>query len=627
MSKIIVLDELTACQIAAGEVIERPASVVKELAENAIDAGATVITVEIRSGGVKYIRITDNGCGFEADDAVIAFDKHATSKIRSTEDLNRISTLGFRGEALASVAAVAEVELLSKTQEAQTGVYVHIKGCDVLETGERGAAKGSVLTVRDLFYNTPARYKFLKKDSTEASYVADVLQKLAISNPQISFRLISNGTEIFRTPGNGDLKSVIFSIFGKDTAASILPVKHEQDGYVLTGFAGIRDAVYSNRNRQLFYINGRCIKSKTIASALDEAYKTVTMKNKFPFAVLMLEVPLSKVDVNVHPAKAEVRFSEEGAVYKLIYNGLTNALLYDNRVAACEKTAGAPFPENPVVPRPAIPVPSPASDGLQTKTLPEIWTNDLELHEEPKKKGNEDQPKSIRESIAEETETIDFTKENPTVPQSPFFPESEPETEQDQPVLYNSTNLYTDSVIIGQVFETYIILQYGDEVVMIDQHAAHERIKYEEIKEILKSPCESVSPMLVPVTLQLTPAEHMALKNNMNFFEAMGFEIEDFGGNTVLIRAVPSILEGCDIEDVVLAGLQNKKSEGYTDEEIYTMACKAAVKANKKLSHFEIEELLKQLARLENSGTCPHGRPITVRITKHELERRFKRCL
>ncbi len=610
MSKIIVLDELTACQIAAGEVIERPASVVKELVENSIDAGASTIHVEIRAGGIKYIRVTDNGCGFEADDAIIAFDKHATSKIRSSEDLDRVTTLGFRGEALASIAAVSDVELLSKTREARSGIYVHIKGCEVVETGERGAATGSVITVRDIFYNTPARYKFLKKDSTEASYIADIVQKLAIANPDVSFRLVSNGNEVFRTPGNGDLKSVIFSIFGKDTAASVLPVKYEQDGYTLTGFAGIRDAVYSNRSRQIFYINGRCVRSKTIASALDEAYKTVTMKNKFPFAVLLLQVPLQKVDVNVHPAKAEVRFSDESAVYKLVYNGLTNALLYDNREA--DAFVPPPIPEPPAAS--SFQAPAPARH-----TLPEIWTRTEAVREE-----REILPAAP--SAPAEEPALPETPE--TLPADSFVPEREKDAPPaEQPVLYNSTSVYTDSTIIGQIFDTYILLQYGDEMVLIDQHAAHERIKYEEIKEVLKTPGSAVSPMLVPLTLQLTPAEHMALKTNLGFFEAMGFELEDFGGNTVLIRAVPSILDDSNIEDVILAGLQNKKTEGYTDEEIYTMACKAAVKANKKLSYFEIEELLKRLARLENSGTCPHGRPITVSITKHELERRFKRCL
>lgn len=613
MSKIIVLDELTACQIAAGEVIERPASVVKELAENSIDAGATNISVEIRSGGIKYIRITDNGCGFEADDAVIAFDKHATSKIKSGEDLSSVATLGFRGEALASIASVADVELLSKTRDSQTGVYVHIKGCDLIENAERGAADGTTITVRDLFYNTPARYKFLKKDSTEASYVADILQKLAIANPNIAFKLISNGNEVFRTPGNGELKSVIFSIFGKETAASVLPVDYQSDNYRITGFTGIKDAVFSNRTRQLFYVNGRCVKSKTITAALDEAYKTVTMKNKFPFSVLLIEAPYTKVDVNVHPTKAEVRFSEENLIYRLVYHGVTNAVLYDNKVSAVKTEISEPVtasvikfaPQNITVDIPFIPEPvlipelpkvseiPPVPQIPQIPELPPIWENSVVVEEEK----------------VEKTEKIEQIEQI------------------EQPVLYNSTNVYTDGVVIGQVFDTYIILQYGKEMVLIDQHAAHERIKYEEIKNAVNSDTGAVSPMLVPISLQLSPAEYTAFTANADFFEAMGFEIDDFGGNTVLIRAVPTILAESNIEDVILSGLQNKKTAGYSDEEIYTMACKAAVKANKKLSDFEIKELLNQLAKLENSGTCPHGRPICVTITEHELERRFKRCL
>ena len=620
MSKIIVLDELTACQIAAGEVIERPASVVKELAENSIDAGATLITVDIRSGGVKYIRITDNGCGFEADDAVIAFDKHATSKIKSGEDLNNVATLGFRGEALASIASVADVELLSKTKDAQTGVYVHIKGCDVLETGERGSAAGTTITVRDLFYNTPARYKFLKKDSTEASYVADVLQKLAIANPNIAFKLISNGNEVFRTPGNGDLKSVIFSIYGKETAASVLPVEYQNENYSIKGFTGIRDAVYSNRTRQLFFVNGRCIRSKTITSALDEAYKTVTMKNKFPFAVLMIEAPLNKVDVNVHPTKAEVRFADESIIYRLVYHGVSNAVLYDNKTAEPVTYTFHEKPQTftatervitpiPVIVQPEIPV---VEESVE---LPPIWTLDkiedkveakVEAKVEEKIEADIEVKVEVKADIKEETPVIQI---------------------EETPVLYNSTSVYTDGVVIGQIFDTYIILQYANEMVLIDQHAAHERIKYEEIKNAVNTPTGAVSPMLVPISMTLSPSEYTALNSNLEFFEAMGFEIDDFGGNTVVIRAVPTILADSNIEDVILSGLQNKKTAGFSDEEIYTMACKAAVKANKRLSQFEIEELLKQLAKLENSGTCPHGRPICVSITEHELERRFKRCL
>ncbi len=331
MSKIIVLDELTAAQIAAGEVIERPASVVKETVENALDAGATAITVEIKGGGIRFIRITDNGCGFEADDAVIAFDKHATSKITSGADLEQIQTLGFRGEALASIAAVADVELLSRTEADSMGIYVHIKGGEVLDQGPKGCAKGTVLTVKELFYNTPARYKFLKRDQTEAGYVSDIVQKLAMANPQVSFRLISNGQEILRTPGGGDLRAAVYSIFGRETATNLLTVDYTEGDIHIHGFVGVRDAVYGNRNRQIFYVNNRNIKSKLITAALDEAYQTVTMKHKFPFALLHIQVAPGKVDVNVHPAKTEVRFADEGAIYRAVLHSVSNALLVDNR--------------------------------------------------------------------------------------------------------------------------------------------------------------------------------------------------------------------------------------------------------------------------------------------------------
>ena len=699
MSKIVVLDELTACQIAAGEVIERPASVVKELAENSIDAGSTSISVDIRSGGVKYIKITDNGCGFEADDAVIAFDKHATSKIKSGDDLNEIATLGFRGEALASIAAVSDVELLSKTHDANIGVYVRIKGCDVLETAEKGAPNGTSITVRDLFYNTPARYKFLKKDGTEASYVADILQKLAIANPNISFKLTSNGNEVFRTPGNGDLKSVIFSIYGKETAASLLPVNYEDNNCKISGFTGIKDAVYSNRTRQLVFVNGRCIRSKIITSALDEAYKTVTMKNKFPFAVLKIEVPLSKVDVNVHPTKSEVRFSDDSLIYKLVYNGVTNAVLYENSGSSAwiSKIPQKPTlqTENPSKApeqnRASISIGSNQLGRVQTNSslsdiarkreeivsiisekdkelslpkndeLPEIWKsekadtsisaseiskteNDFngqpEIPQIVNEKDTENEIQEVtgenqtqyncdkQELPKEEKEISTEAEQHPSITYSyTDMPQFVMEADDEQPVLYNSTSVYTDSIVVGQVFDTYIILQYGKEMVLIDQHAAHERIKYEEIKDVVNEGTGAISPLFVPITMTLSPAELTAFQSNTEFFELLGFEIDEFGGNTIIIRAVPTILSESNIEDVILSALQNKKTKGYTDEEIYTMACKAAVKANKRLSAFEIDELLKKLAKLENSGTCPHGRPICVSITEHELEKKFKRSL
>lgn len=664
MGKIIILDDLTASQIAAGEVIERPASVVKELAENAIDAGASVISAEIKAGGIKYIRVTDNGCGFEPDDAVIAFDKHATSKIICGSDLDEIRTLGFRGEALASIAAVSDVELLSRTEQAKDGIYVRIKGGSLLESGSRGAAKGTVLTVRDLFYNTPARFKFLKKDQTEAGYVADILQKLALAHPEVSFRLISSGNDVLHTPGNHDLLSCVYSIYGKSVSASLLPVEYESDRLRVDGFVGIRDAIYGSRSRQTFFVNGRHIKSKLISSALDEAYKTVTMKGKFPFALLRLTVPCTAVDVNVHPAKTEVRFSDESAVFRCIYHGVSNALFMENTKTPAQAASGSAVP-------PPIPAsrPSPAQKPQAAQKaesfyhpLPDPQPQErvqaaVTQSSKPPAAANRPPQEAIDSFLSVIAEnTAEFVPDLPPLPaeappvaaeasipaavsadipaadHSDDRQETAEETAAPLNLLttYNSTSVYTDSTVIGQVFDTYLILQDGDDMVLIDQHAAHERIMYERFKHMIESKASDTQLLLLPLTVQLTPSEHMLLIKNMDFFTNIGFALEDFGGHTVLIRGIPCVMEHCNITEILLDGLEHlQKSSGemgqYPDEAIYSMACKAAVKANKRLSELEISELLRQLAGLENSGTCPHGRPITVRISKKEMERRFKR--
>ena len=648
MSKIIVLDELTAAQIAAGEVIERPASVVKETVENALDAGATAITVEIKGGGIRFIRVTDNGCGFEADDAVIAFDKHATSKITSGADLEQIQTLGFRGEALASIAAVADVELLSRTEADDMGVYVHIKGGDLLDQGPKGCAKGTVLTVKELFYNTPARYKFLKRDQTEAGYVSDVVQKLAMANPQVSFRLISNGQEILRTPGGGDLRASVYSIFGKETASNLLPVDYTEGDVRVYGFVGVRDAVYGNRNRQIFYVNQRNIKSKIITAALDEAYQTVTMKHKFPFALLHIQVAPGKVDVNVHPAKTEVRFADEGAVFRAVVHSVSNALLVDNRGD------------------------KPAQNDIKTQKLPEIAEfkgasvdNSVEKQENLWKspvippKNTEfstkfpekapiwsKKPQNQSDATSGISTFYDILKENAAVVAE--NPVDKPKEIVDNAVdtvvdnfsafstmTYNENDIYTEAQLIGQAFDTYIILQKGDELALVDQHAAHERLMYEEIRASLQEAGEApaISPMLIPVIVRLAPSEYILLQEYKELFTKIGFEIDDFGSDTVIVRSVPAMLSDADPETLILDSLgeiqrgKGPKEAIFRDEAIYTMAYKAAVKANQKLSEAEIQTLLKKLSKLDNSCTCPHGRPIVVRLTKHEIEKRFKRCL
>ncbi|MBE7066350.1 MAG: DNA mismatch repair endonuclease MutL [Ruminococcaceae bacterium] len=643
MSKVIVLDELTACQIAAGEVIERPASVVKELVENSIDAGGTSINVEIKRGGITYIRVTDNGSGIEADDAVICFDKHATSKIKCGDDLENVATLGFRGEALASIAAVADVELITRTQLDENATYVHIKGSDVQEIGSRGGAKGTTITVSDLFYNTPARFKFLKKDQTEASYCADVLQKMALAHPEISFRLVSSGQEIFRTPGDGSMKSAIYCIFGKVIADNILPVSYEMSGYKVEGFAGVKDAVSGNRARQIFFVNGRYIKSKVITTAVDEAYKTVVMKNKFPFIIINITVPVKMVDVNVHPTKIEVRFSNESDVFKAVYRGISNAIYY--------KDAPVPVPVSTPKPVPLsqpVKTAGPVTDNWKM-LFPQTKANESYVREEAAplpEFAPAPAPMSDPATISTPAPTKDPapTKEYAPAPEAsqpeasqPEAPQPEtsqpeaPQPETSQPeapaLLIKDYNHFTDGIVIGQVFNTYIILQYEDKIILIDQHAAHERIKYEELKSSIGSSDIPTITMLVPQAINLTGAEYAAYCENPGFFTDMGFEIDEFGANTILVRSVPMTLEQADLESVITEALTVKNTVQDSDEKIFRMACKAAIKANKILSQEEIQALLRQLAKLDSPNTCPHGRPISVEITQHELERKFKRCL
>lgn len=645
MSKVIVLDELTACQIAAGEVIERPASVVKELVENSIDAGSTSINVEIKRGGITYIRVSDNGSGIEADDAVICFDKHATSKIRSGNDLETVVTLGFRGEALASIAAVADVELVTRTQTDENATYVHIRGSDVQEIGAKGGGKGTVITVSDLFYNTPARFKFLKKDQTEASYCADVLQKMALAHPEISFRLVSSGQEVFRTPGDGSLKSAIYCIFGKIIAENILPVSYEMNGYKIEGYAGVKEAVSGNRARQIFFVNGRFIKSKVITTAVDEAYKTVVMKNKFPFIVINITVPLKMVDVNVHPTKIEVRFSNEGDVFKAVYRGVSNGIYYKEMPTP---PVQAPLPIDPVQPvknttgTPFAKTANQVTDNWKM-LFPEIKTKESNVAEE-KSTITKSAPLPAFDQFQASVSPQPAVPPHPVVPPQPVVPPhpvvpqptvqpvaqpiSQVTAEDQTPqLLIKDYNHFTDGIVIGQVFNTYIILQYEDKIILIDQHAAHERIKYEELKSSIKSGDIPTITMLVPQAINLTGAEYAAYCENPEFFTDMGFEIDEFGANTILVRSVPMILEQADLESVITEALTGKNTVQDSDEKIFRMACKAAIKANKILSQEEIQALLRQLAKLDSPNTCPHGRPISVEITQHELERKFKRCL
>ncbi len=664
MGKIILLDELTASQIAAGEVIERPASVVKEMAENAVDAGATVVSVEIKAGGIKYIKISDNGCGFDEDDAVIAFDKHATSKIMNAEDLFGVTTLGFRGEALASIAAVSDVTLISRNETAESGFMVNVKGGKIVDFSAHASSKGSTFIVRDLFFNTPARYKFLKKDTTEAGYVADTMQKLALAHPDVSFKLTCDGKLVFHSPGNNDMLSCIHSIYGKSVTDNICFIKHEQDGIKVTGYTGVREATYGNRSRQHLFVNGRYIRSKVISSALDEAYKTVTMKGKFPFAVLTVTVNPMTLDVNVHPTKTEVRFSDEQAVFRAVYHAVYNGLFGELEIRKTDKNTQVSELQRDIgiMRQDAVRQTSPwkRKDDNDTVSKKEIG-NLIDFiskapvpNEDIHISGSSDSGFAVKESavydfdkpiikteVAEEIK-IDVGSEKTTL-KGYIQPEievkvAEPEVKCDLGAQdeggalnkkYNDTSIYTESRVIGQLFDTYILMEYRDKLVLLDQHAAHERIMYENIKEALENSEIQSQMLLLPITFTMSPSESRQLKENMEFFDKLGFEIEEFGINTFVVRSIPMILEGSDIEGFIVDGIakaiQGGKAGLYDDRTIFTMACKAAVKANMRLSKEEIDALLKTLAEIENHGTCPHGRPVTVTMSKYEIERKFHR--
>jgi len=632
MSKIVILDEKTANQIAAGEVIERPASVVKEMVENSIDAGATQITVEIRNGGISYIRVTDNGSGMERDDMELAFERHATSKLRRIEDLDKLSTLGFRGEALASIASVSQLEVTSKTQDALTGTTLKMEGGRIVSVDQAGSPKGTTFIVRNLFYNTPARYKFLKKDSTEAGYVYDIIQRLALANPGISFKFIQNNQTQLHTPGNHDLLSVIYSIFGKDVAKSVLPVSYKNEGYLLEGYIGKPEIARGNRNNQSVFLNGRYIKCKVITKALEDAYKTMLMQNKFPFCVLNLECPTESYDVNVHPQKLEVRFSDENAVYSTVYHGVKSALLRESGIREFEpKTDKAE--EKPDIPI-NIPQMKPA---VNKKIMPDAIAAVPEQHtlfDIPEKvirieTQNRPLPDETEEKYVNKPQCIEQNKiveETRTAEETETFAKNSRVTEN------ASVKELLDATIIGQVFDTYILLQSGNNLYIIDQHAAHERIRFETLKQ-RRAKNENFSQVLMePLIIKLTAAEYDFVMEKQSAFQSVGFEIEAFGLNTVIIRSIPDFYESGfnagDFHEILDRWIQTGSDQSdISDEALYLISCKGALKANRALSKDEIRGLIESLCTLENPYTCVHGRPVILTMEKKEFEKRFKRIV
>ena len=717
MGNIVLLDDNTINKIAAGEVIERPASVVKELMENSIDAGATSINVEIKNGGISYIRITDNGKGIAPDDMEIAFERHATSKIRQAEDLETVTSMGFRGEALASIAAISKISMTSKTAENEIGYKIEIEGGKIINKEEAGCPKGTTIVITDLFFNTPVRYKFLKKDFTEAGYIEDAVTRLALVHPEVAIKLINTGKTIIQTPGNNEPKATIYSIYGKDIAENILDVDYTYEDIKITGVIGKPSIARSNRSNQLFFVNKRYIKDKTLTSAAEQAYKGMITIGKYGFLVLNIEMNPKKVDVNVHPAKLEVRFEEENKVFKAIYHAIKDTLLKGDLITDTEKEETQVVPEHTqpintenVLATSAKPVENiefskdiedkkekgfgglfkkfkerekeePEEDNnYKDNMIAQIYSNKFATNSKNEKPEVVTQVNDIKELDNMETKVLDTKEVNEKLmenvkkldelkiePQTQNFDEMYIRTFGSMPVeakkdaereanrlkeeeekyklneeLKTTENIsifseeekqgIPDYKFIGIAFSTYIILELGKELYILDQHAAHERILYEKIKKNYYSDDQKDSQlMLLPDIIKLSHKEMDIAKENMDMFRKAGFTLEEFGDDTIKLSGVPNICLDLDTKELFLETLDEINTVARTAKQekeekfIATVACKAAVKANMALTKQEVDKLMEQLLVLPNPFTCPHGRPTAIKMTKIDIEKKFSR--
>lgn len=705
MANIAVLDQTTINQIAAGEVIERPSSVVKELVENSIDAGATAITVEIKEGGISFIRITDNGSGIEEKELPLAFLRHSTSKIKSAVDLISVKSLGFRGEALSSIAAVAQVELITKTKEAFTGARYVIEGGKEVSIESIGAPCGTTFIVRNLFFNTPARRKFLKTPATEAGYISELIERLAISHPDISFRFINNNQPKLHTSGNTNVKDIIYHIYGRDIAANVINVSAAEEGISVSGFIGKPVVTRGNRNYENYFINGRYVKSNIISKAIEEAYQPYIMQHRYPFTALHFTIKSDTLDINVHPTKMELRFSNNQQVYNFVLNTLSHALSHREMIPDVviddkenEKSIQI---EKKAINSTRMPEPfenrrlsfntannSYISNSIGNATVKKEMNNSLDnkntsdsinmqknsdinmqknssiniqeqlIREENapyKSKNVEEQAGNMQNSnmpvksedisvhtVTGVTENISTNQEinaglaaeNGNKTNKIVISEKIPEKEQYEQLKFLDEKAMISHRIIGQLFDTYWLVEYGKNLYMIDQHAAHEKVLYERMMKRLKEDgrCESqyISP---PIVLSLSMREEEVLKENMELFKNLGYEIEPFGGKEYSISAVPSNIPGVADSELlieVLDGLVEDNKKGEADvirEKIASMSCKAAVKGNNRLSLDEIKTLIDELLSLDNPYNCPHGRPTIISMSKYEIERKFKRIV
>ena len=721
MGNIVLLDDLTINKIAAGEVIERPASVVKEVMENSIDAGASKITVEIRNGGISYIRVTDNGKGIMQDDMEIAFERHATSKLRSAEDLNEIKSMGFRGEALASIAAIARVSLVSKTADSSTGYEVIAEGGKILSKQEAGCPNGTSITIENLFFNTPVRYKFLKKDFTESGYIEDVVTRIALVHPEIAIKLINTGKTVIQTSGNGDIKAVIYNIYGKEIAENLINIDYDYEDIKVTGVIGKPVISRSNRSNQLFFVNDRYVKDKTLSGAAEQAFKGFVTIGKHGFLVLNIKMDPQKVDVNVHPAKLEVRFQEESKIFKAVFHAIKEGLLRGDLVADTESIDGldstkTKYNDEPIQPDIKVEqkdntnfrdilnnqvqtqtnndfLDKQATEqkteetfeqvmaklkkmqdvvkmarGEKTENIEEQESNITNVIEEPKEtvinmpeetqidnkeltqaNNNEFEDKSKNNILENKANTSDedFLK----MYEKNFGIAVKPKEQKEDDNLYVSDDFkpitgenisvfeeqanYTaipSYKFIGIAFNTYIIIEMKDDLYIIDQHAAHERIMYEKIKANYYSDSERNSQlMLLPDIITLTHKEMGIYKDNREMFKKAGFMVEEFGENTVKLSGVPDVLIDLETKELFLETLDEINTVARTAKQeieekfIATVACKAAVKAHMVLDREEVMQLLDKLLVLPNPFTCPHGRPTAIKMTKNEIEKKFSR--
>lgn len=657
MPQIALLSQETIDKIAAGEVIERPSSVVKELVENAIDAGSSAVTVEIKEGGISFIRISDNGCGIEREQIPLAFLRHSTSKIKSVEDLFTVTSLGFRGEALSSIAAVSQVELITKTNGDFTGSRYLIEGSKEVSLEEIGAPDGTTFIVRNLFYNTPARKKFLKSAQTEGTYIHELMQRMILSHPDVAFKFIMNNQVKLQSSGNGNIKDIIYHLYGRDITKALLPIAHESELFKVSGFIGKPMISRGNRGYELYFVNGRFIRSQILSKAIEDAFKPFLMQHQYPFTVLYFEIDSSLLDVNVHPTKMELRFSNQQELYREVQSILSASLVHRDII-------------------PEVPVDTPKKNEMEVPKIEKVMPEPFEQKrlEEIRKAVRKDSPYEIKYPVsrpmgtgsvssAAQEKLLDTIKSMPPedmmeerIQKEPLLEQSKKETEKElakEAYVLREEETYgakpegsyeqgsflkeeemAKQKIIGQLFDTYWLVEYNDRLFIVDQHAAHEKVMYEKLKKQFEKKeftSQAISPPIV-ITLSMREAE--VLERFKEQFTKLGFEIEHFGGAEYSICGVPGNLYRLNTRDVLIEmldeltdGISERATTDVILDKIASMSCKAAVKGSQRLSLPEMEQLMKDLMKLDNPYNCPHGRPTIIAMSKYEIEKKFKRIV